>query len=706
MLLNQQNQPYSPFSTQVPKLKAYTHPVKPSPLWGAYQSKSPLPTNAWWESLGISNGNGDGVERIAAYPYTYHLLSNQIVVNVPPLEVLVPDQSIGQSGTMYGPDFMSMKIGAVEALTNHQLQSFDFLSSNWAYQANGGSINVGIVRGAPYVTLEFDQLTPQITCDESAFLSVNGSTQPGKVGPDTRFVIEKSNGQTWVLYTSSPVAVTWGPEQPPSPEWKFAFDEKFSGTVRLALVKAKQLPPPTAPNYWYGSVDNDIAVLDAHKDVIPTGADVQAYVSGSKTTLIFHWKTKGAGDLLMMGLPHHFKVMQNPQKTANVNFPAPCGLMTGVAGNSWTMEYEAPNIGFVAPRPINDSLKSKIAAALPADIAAQKTVCNGTVDPYAFGQSMAGIAYMGLVANEVNDASSAKEALDFCKSVLETWLTGDNWKNSENSFVYDTTWGGIVSKNGIENPAKDYGNGYYNDHHFHYGYFIYTAAVIGKTDPEWVNQHQEAILGLVRDIANPSDQDPSFTSLRHTDFFRGHSWANGLFALGDGRNQESTSEAVNAWYAISLLGQVLNNPEIENIGKMLLSMEIVSAQEYWQIPNSNKNYPSDLARLGVGVNQWSTKIDFFSFFGTEAEYSFGIEALPFTPIAEALINPEWPKDHWPMIQQRLDGGVDPQWVEYMYMLQATFAPSDAVQNMNTKPPAQYHTGTSESLTWYFLATRP
>ena len=64
---------------------------------------------------------------------------------------------------------------------------------------------------------------------------------------------------------------------------------------------------------------------------------------------------------------------------------------------------------------------------------------------------------------------------------------------------------------------------------------------------------------LIRDIANPSDADPLYPPMRHKDWFVGHSWAGGLFPSASGRNQESTSEAVNAWYAIALFGDAIGD---------------------------------------------------------------------------------------------------------------------------------------------------
>ena len=118
--------------------------------------------------------------------------------------------------------------------------------------------------------------------------------------------------------------------------------------------------------------------------------------------------------------------------------------------------------------------------------------------------------------------------------------------------------------------------GYYNDHHFHFGYFVYAASVIAKSDSNWVNTYGDAVLSLIRDYSNPAsgNGDPNFTFMRNKDWFVGHSWAAGIFPFADGRNQESSSESVNAWYAVSLYGLATGNERIKDLGRLALASEI------------------------------------------------------------------------------------------------------------------------------------
>ena len=75
----------------------------------------------------------------------------------------------------------------------------------------------------------------------------------------------------------------------------------------------------------------------------------------------------------------------------------------------------------------------------------------------------------------------------------------------------------------LTDAGQNFGAGFYNDHHFHFGYHIYAAAVVSKYDPEWGRKYHEHVLLLVRDIANPSDEDQFFPKWRHKDWYENES---------------------------------------------------------------------------------------------------------------------------------------------------------------------------------------
>lgn len=113
-------------------------------------------------------------------------------------------------------------------------------------------------------------------------------------------------------------------------------------------------------------------------------------------------------------------------------------------------------------------------------------------------------------------------------------------------------WGGVVSSASYVtgNSGADFGNTYYNDHHFHYGYHILAAALLGHLDPAWAEQIRDYVNILVRDIANPSVKDKFFPTWRNFDWYHGHSWAHGLYAATDGK--VSLPKSCVGWLLMSL----------------------------------------------------------------------------------------------------------------------------------------------------------
>jgi endo-1,3(4)-beta-glucanase len=79
---------------------------------------------------------------------------------------------------------------------------------------------------------------------------------------------------------------------------------------------------------------------------------------------------------------------------------------------------------------------------------------------------------------------------------------------------------------------------------------------VAHFDPEWGRNLFEQVLLLIRCIANPSEDDEVFPTWRHKDWYQGHSWASGIAAVFfNGKNQESSSEAIAAYEAIALYGK-------------------------------------------------------------------------------------------------------------------------------------------------------
>lgn len=64
----------------------------------------------------------------------------------------------------------------------------------------------------------------------------------------------------------------------------------------------------------------------------------------------------------------------------------------------------------------------------------------------------------------------------------------------------------------------------YSDHHFHYGYFVYTTSVIAYLDPAWIQnaQNKAWVNMLVPDFANSATDDAYYPFSRNFDWYHGH----------------------------------------------------------------------------------------------------------------------------------------------------------------------------------------
>lgn len=118
----------------------------------------------------------------------------------------------------------------------------------------------------------------------------------------------------------------------------------------------------------------------------------------------------------------------------------------------------------------------------------------------------------------------------------------------------------------------------------------------------------------------------------------------------NGRNQESSAEAVNAYYATYLMGLALNSTSISDLGLALLAHEIQGAHIYWQIPKSSAVYPRTensyaSSRTVVGI-MWQNLIQYSTWFGMDPVYVHGIQHLPYVPASSVLLRYEWVKDEY------------------------------------------------------------
>ena len=230
---------------------------------------------------------------------------------------------------------------------------------------------------------------------------------------------------------------------------------------------------------------------------------------------------------------------------------------------------------------------------------------------------------MAGVAEALSDKPKQTEAIKTIRHRLERWLTFDGEQDAEH-FYYDPSWGTLIGT-----PPSYGSDDQINDHHFHYGYFIRAAAEVARFDPDWAAEWGPRVELLIRDVASIVPNDPLFPRLRHFDPYAGHSWASGHALFGDGNNQESSSEAMNAWYGIALWGAATGNTELLDLGLYLYNTELMAIEEYW-FDVDQTNFADGFPKPALGI-VWGGKNDYTTWFSAEPAHIHGINWIPFTP---------------------------------------------------------------------------
>ena len=347
-----------------------------------------------------------------------------------------------------------------------------------------------------------------------------------------------------------------------------------------------------------------VALLDEHAARVPTGGDVSGRGDGTTAHLDFEWKAEGSGELMMLALPHH--LVELPADVAAEARKSPLayntikGDMLPVVGETWQLSEPLAPLEWGAPRKIDSRRKGAIKAALLKEQAKPMLA----IDPYGGGKEIGAIGRLELIAEELGEEAISRDLRVRLAAKLEEWFTG----GGKDKLLHERTYGGVVSSMGLADRGADFGGGWYNDHHFHYGYFVYAAAVVAKANSSFVKAWGAHVGHLVRDIANPSADDPIYPRMRFKDWFVGHSWASGLFPSASSRNQESASEAVNAWYAVALYGRAAADERLEALGQLLLATELRAAWTYYQI-SDDSIYPEPFASNKLVGVLYSTKVE-------------------------------------------------------------------------------------------------
>ncbi|KAG2482088.1 hypothetical protein HYH03_018963 [Edaphochlamys debaryana] len=706
-------------------------------LWSNVQR--PVPTNAWYSSWLHWNQETGGVGDMQnlMHPWRVKILPDRLEAAPPGLEPNV------QPGYIINPynSLISVRGAPEEAFVARNVSDMNEMTVTWIWtQAppGTGSMVATMLQGQPFLTVRFSGVTPHIHHADGSELT-GGLTIETK---GTTFVVESNAGIKFKYYFSSPVTLLVSATL-------VRTSEPFTGVMRIAVIKNKRTP---AMNYDARTEAAVTATYDANSDLYPTSASLeygyqsapQSATGAERGVVRVRFATASmsgqrSGALMVMSMPHHRTHIawpQLPQTPAAgqtlVRMDDPRGelhhvLLDAASGPSMILLYDLDSYGWNAPYGIqNPSHLNATCTQLLADSGGGWAGMAVTRDDMYFGASdLAALGRMALIADELAEAApgramscTAAELADRAaslRSLLKSRLSQRlvTTPAAAASLVYDTTWGGLVGYGDTANRRNyNFGNIAYNDHHYHYGYLLYAAAALARGDPSWLSANRAALEAVVRDFANPNKADPWFPFARQMNWWGGHSWAGGLAVFPDGKNQESTSEAVNGYHAVSLWGQALGDAALQRWGRLLTAVEVSGAQHYWQITSTSTVYPATFAANKVVGILWNGKVAYETWFGHNPVFMHAIQYIPFTPVSQLLLRKEWIEESYPIAVSSIDDAALDQfqcWRQYTTMARAVYdAPGAWSQLAQWTDQAQFFGGCAShprSVQLYWIATR-
>ncbi len=305
---------------------------------------------------------------------------------------------------------------------------------------------------------------------------------------------------------------------------------------------------------------------------------------------------------------------------------------------------------------LTDGQKDKLMDQVIID--AQNTTIDVSLNPYDFGQQAMTAGRICTLAQALGILSNSfvQTLIGDLKTALMAWMNGTNSPTYKGVLIYqlqyDQTWGGVIvpadavaAANGCVGPTA-YGNSFYNDHLFHYGYIMMALAALEHIGEGLNGTFPNQIQNLIYDVLNPTN-DPTFSpKVRHKDFYTGHSWAPGVVPDVN-RQLESSGEAVNCYYAGLTLATEISDNAIIPVAGMMLMLELISTESYFTFEAPNSQFGNLSATGGLG------QITFFgknftldwqmqpNNYNGRAIGMYGIQSIPVTEISICHVPEFW-----------------------------------------------------------------
>ena len=353
-------------------------------------------------------------------------------------------------------------------------------------------------------------------------------------------------------------------------------------------------------------------------------------------------RSSGGEAPVMQGfLPHAYKhAAVSKVDYGSISYLTPRGTLKMATATDGRFEYAYRFAGML---PYYAAPRGNDCDANPYDPAVMRSLIESYADGGSFGSDTywggKGLTQMALnmtFAKQTGHDDLYERSRAKLRNVLVDWLTYTPGEDNK-FFSYYPRWGGML---GFD---VSYDSDAFNDHHFHYGYFIYAAALLCMEDAGFAANYGEILRMIAKDYANWDRDDSRFPFLRTLDPWAGHSYAGGLGDHGNdnGNGQESSSEAMQGWGAVYMLGVALGDREMRDAGIFGWLTESRATAEYWFDrdhihPGRQHNYDYTLYQSPYNTNLTSKGIGWWTWFSGDPLWMHSIQWMPVSPCLNYL----------------------------------------------------------------------
>lgn len=312
-------------------------------------------------------------------------------------------------------------------------------------------------------------------------------------------------------------------------------------------------------------------------------------------------------------------VLPAPQENASLPNPYSKALFTNFAKGRWYGMQPSNQEGIDRRR---GGLYFDTAVFYPHNDSSFSTTLVDNANTYGKGVEAFGWSQLMMSAKQYPEIRPRFQFIsNYLRAGMADWLTYTPGEKSA-FFARFPIWSGLAGF------GTTFDTGYYQDIHFHHGYYLSTGAYLGLIDSTFLSQYGLMLKLVAKHFANWNRADSDFPYFRSFDLWNGHTFATAPGWSPLGNNQESLSECLNAWTGIFFLGELMGDTAMRDAGAMGYAIESAAAKLYWYDKTAT-THPSQFRNTyKMSSIVWSSGITYTTWFGRDPEFMHGIQWWP------------------------------------------------------------------------------